>query len=89
MMHVIVGLMMIALGVWGVMDEWYYALDCLKAAGTLGLTLGGFLALLGGVFGRPRSAGAATADPAQIAEEGEDEEVATSVREKSGERLRS
>ncbi len=89
MMHVIVGLMMIALGVWGVMDEWYYALDCLKAIGALGLTLGGFLALLGGVFGRPRTHGTPDADPAQIAEEREDDELDAAMREMPDQQLRS
>ncbi len=90
MMHVIVGLMMIALGVWGVMDEWYYALDCLKAMGALGLTLGGFLALLGGVFGRPRPSSAAAADPAQGTEPDEgDDDVAASPRQVPDEPLRS
>ena len=54
-MHVIAGLFLIAFGVWGVMDEWYYALDFLKAAGSLALTAAGILALLGGVFGQGRS----------------------------------
>ena len=55
MMHVIAGLFLIAFGIWGVMDEWYYALDFLKAAGSLALTGAGLLALLGGVFGQRRT----------------------------------
>jgi hypothetical protein len=87
MMHVIVGLMMIALGVWGVMDEWYYALDSLKAIGALGFTVGGFLALLGGVFGRPR--GEAAAEPEPPAEVDEDDEVVAATQDVAGEPLRS
>jgi len=65
MMHVIAGLFLIAFGVWGVMDEWYYALDFLKAAGSLTLTAAGILALLGGVFGQRRlDANGTEADPA-------------------------
>jgi hypothetical protein len=65
MMHVIAGLFLIAFGVWGVMDEWYYALDFLKAAGSLTLTAAGILALLGGVFGERRpDPNDAEADPA-------------------------
>jgi hypothetical protein len=89
MMHVIVGLMMIALGVWGVMDEWYYALDSLKAIGALGLTIGGFLALLGGVFGQPRPAGAADPDPARPTDEGADDDIAAATAAVSNERLMS
>ncbi len=87
MMHVIVGLMAIALGVWGVMDEWYYALDCLKAMGALGLTVGGFLALVGGVFGRSRTTSVAA--PGEAAGVVEGDEVAASPPSRSAERQTS
>jgi hypothetical protein len=67
MMHIILGLFFVALGIWGIFDEWYYVLDCLKGGGALLLLLGGLLAILAGCFGRldERAAGA----PATTAEE--------------------
>ncbi len=53
MMHVILGLFFIALGVWGVFDEWYYVLDYLKASSSVLLLFGGLIALLAGVMDRP------------------------------------
>ena len=55
MMHIILGLFFIALGIWGVMDEWYYVLDSIKAIGSLGLLGGGLLAFVAGLLGRPSS----------------------------------
>jgi hypothetical protein len=51
MMHVIIGLFFIALGVWGVFDEWYYVVDFLKGSGSLVLILGGLLAIFAGAVG--------------------------------------
>lgn len=52
MMHVILGLFFVALGIWGIFDEWYYVLDYVKAASSLFLLVGGLVALLAGVTGR-------------------------------------
>ncbi len=51
MMHIIVGLFFVALGIWGIFDEWYYVLDCLKGGGSLLLLLGGLVAIVAGVLG--------------------------------------
>ena len=52
MMHIILGLFFVALGIWGIFDEWYYVLDCLKGGGSLVLMVGGLLALVAGTMGR-------------------------------------
>ena len=52
MMHIILGLFFVALGIWGVFDEWYYVLDFLKGGGSLLLLVGGLLAIVAGVLGR-------------------------------------
>lgn len=51
MMHVIIGLFFIALGIWGVFDEWYYVVDFLKGSGSLFLILAGALAIFAGAVG--------------------------------------
>jgi hypothetical protein len=51
MMHVIIGLFFIALGVWGVFDEWYYVVDFLKGSGSLFLIVAGMLAIFAGAVG--------------------------------------
>jgi hypothetical protein len=56
MMHIIVGLFFIALGIWGVFDEWYYVVDCLKGGSTVLLLLGGHVAVLAGLRGTQASA---------------------------------
>jgi uncharacterized membrane protein HdeD (DUF308 family) len=61
MMHVILGLFFVALGIWGIFDEWYYVLDCLKGGGSLFMLVGGLLAIVAGVLGR-RPAAASDAD---------------------------
>ncbi len=53
MRHVIVGLFFIALGIWGVFDEWYYVVNCVKGGASVFLVLAGALALLTGLS-RPR-----------------------------------
>ncbi len=56
MMHVVAGLFSIALGIWGVFDEWYYVVNFLKGAGSLLLTVAGILSMLAGsVPGTPRT----------------------------------
>ncbi len=72
MMHVILGLFFIALGVWGVFDEWYYVLDYLKASSSILLIVVGLIALVAGVMDRP------VTGPEEPGEEGEDELAATS-----------
>jgi hypothetical protein len=53
MMHIIVGLFFIALGIWGVFDEWYYVVDCVKGGTTVLLLAVGHVAILAGVM-RPK-----------------------------------
>jgi len=54
MMHIVVGLFFVSLGLWGVFDEWYYVVDCLKGGFSLALVVAGIIAILAGVVG-PRS----------------------------------
>ena len=68
MLHIIIGLFFIALGVWGIFDEWYYVLDCLKGGGSLLLLVGGLLAIIAGCFGRVDERGEG-ATPGTTAEE--------------------
>jgi len=49
MMHVIIGLFVISLGVWGVFDEWYYVVDFLKGFFSIFLVGIGLVAILAGV----------------------------------------
>jgi uncharacterized membrane protein len=65
MMHVVVGLFCVALGIWGIFDEWYYVLDFLKGAGSLLLVVGGLLAMVAGTLGRAAAAPDASADPSE------------------------
>ncbi|MBI5481364.1 MAG: hypothetical protein HY906_21070 [Deltaproteobacteria bacterium] len=53
MMHIILGLFFVALGIWGIFDEWYYVLDCLKGGGSLVLLVAGLIAMIAGAFGKP------------------------------------
>ncbi|HEY3359026.1 MAG TPA: hypothetical protein VGQ83_37595 [Polyangia bacterium] len=62
MMHIILGLFFVALGIWGIFDEWYYVLDCLKGGGSLVLAVGGLLAIVAGTLGRGTPAPAPEAD---------------------------
>ena len=62
MMHIILGLFFVALGIWGIFDEWYYVLDCLKGSGALLLLLGGLLAMIAGCFGSPRESAMPTTE---------------------------
>jgi len=49
MMHIIIGLFFIALGIWGVFDEWYYVVDCVKGSSAVFLLLIGHIAILAGL----------------------------------------
>ena len=49
MMGVVVGLLFIALGVWGIYDEYYYVADFVKGGLPIGLMAFGLLATLAGV----------------------------------------
>ena len=48
MMSIVIGLFLIALGIWGVIDERYFVLDFLKGGIPIALMLGGLLATLAG-----------------------------------------
>ena len=48
MVHIIIGLFIMALGVWGLYDEYYYVVDFLKGSLPLVLMGGGLLATLAG-----------------------------------------
>ena len=48
MVHIILGLFVMALGVWGLFDEYYYVVDFLKGSIPLALMAGGLLATLAG-----------------------------------------
>ena len=50
MMHIIIGLFFIALGIWGVFDEWYYVVDFVKGASAVILLAIGHIAILAGVM---------------------------------------
>ena len=51
MMHIIIGLFFIALGIWGVFDEWYYVVDFVKGSFSVLLVLAGLFGILAGVVG--------------------------------------
>ena len=46
--HIFVGLFMVALGVWGLFEEYYFVIDFLKGFGPIVLIAGGLLATLAG-----------------------------------------
>ena len=52
MMHIIVGLFFIALGIWGVFDEWYYVVDFLKGSFSVLLVAVGLVGIMAGAVGR-------------------------------------
>ena len=61
MMHIIIGLFAIALGIWGVFDEWYYVVDAVKGGSSLLLILAGMVGIFAGVVPQqqlPEQAGA-------------------------------
>lgn len=51
MMHIIVGLFFIALGIWGVFDEWYYVVDFVKGSFSVLLVVVGLFGILAGAVG--------------------------------------
>jgi hypothetical protein len=51
MLHIIFGLFAIALGIWGVFDEWYYVVDVMKGGSSIFFTLVGLLAIFAGLTG--------------------------------------
>ncbi|MBF0475297.1 MAG: hypothetical protein HQK58_05145 [Deltaproteobacteria bacterium] len=53
MLHIILGLFFIALGIWGLFDEYYYVLDFIKGGLPILLMLLGLLATVAG-FVPPR-----------------------------------
>lgn len=53
MLHIILGLFFIALGIWGVFDEYYYVADFIKGGLPILLLLSGLIATLAGLI--PRS----------------------------------
>jgi len=55
MMRIIVGLFCLALGIWGVFDEWYYVVDVVKGASALLLILAGLIATFAGTAAPRRS----------------------------------
>jgi hypothetical protein len=48
MMEIVLGLFLLALGIWGLFDEYYYVLDFLKGGLPVTLMAGGLLAALAG-----------------------------------------
>jgi len=48
MLHIIIGLFLIALGIWGLYDEFYYVADIIKGGFPLFLIFGGLIATLAG-----------------------------------------
>jgi len=50
MLHIIVGLFFIALGIWGIYDEYYYVADVVKGGLPIILVLLGLVATLAGII---------------------------------------
>jgi hypothetical protein len=50
MLTIILGLFFIALGIWGLFDEYYYVADFIKGGLPIFLVLSGLIALLAGVI---------------------------------------
>ncbi len=75
MMHIIIGLFAIALGIWGVFDEWYYVVDAVKGGSSLLLILVGMVGILAGVAPQgllPEQAGAPGGATPEIEREGDE-----------------
>ncbi len=62
-MHVIIGLFLISLGIWGVFDEWYYVVDFIKGFSIVLLMVVGHVGILAGLR-RPKK----KAEPATTAD---------------------
>ncbi len=56
-MHIIVGLFFIALGIWGVFDEWYYVVDFVKGGSSVLLVVVGIFGILAGAAGPQKKLG--------------------------------
>ncbi len=52
MAHIVGGLLLLALGIWGLYDEYYYVVDFLKGGIPIALMLGGLLATLAACAGQ-------------------------------------
>jgi hypothetical protein len=50
MLSIILGLFFIALGIWGLFDEYYYVADFIKGGLPIFLALSGLIAVLAGVI---------------------------------------
>ena len=50
MLTIILGLFFIALGIWGLFDEYYYVADFIKGGLPIFLVLSGLIAVLAGVI---------------------------------------
>ena len=55
MLHIIIGVVAIALGLWGVSRNWYMFVDVIRAVFPLALIAFGVVALLAGIRGAKRS----------------------------------
>jgi hypothetical protein len=73
-MHIIIGLFFIALGIWGVFDEWYYVVDFVKGSFSVLLVLVGIFGILAGAAGprKKREQMAVVDNPGDVIEGGED-----------------
>jgi hypothetical protein len=49
MMHIIIGLFFIALGIWGIYDEYYYVADVIKGGLPIVMVIIGLVATLAGI----------------------------------------
>jgi hypothetical protein len=56
MQHVIFGILLLLLGVWGIVSHWYQFLDLLWVLIPLVLLVGGIVSILAGVSGVQRGA---------------------------------
>ncbi len=45
MIHIVSGLTLLGLGIWGVVDQWYYIVDLFSGAGPVALVLFGAFAI--------------------------------------------
>lgn len=50
MMEIVLGLFLVALGVWGIYDEYYYVADFVKGGIPVFLMLSGLIATLAGII---------------------------------------
>ena len=50
MMEIVLGLLLVALGIWGIYDEYYYVADFVKGGLPIMLIISGLLAAMAGVI---------------------------------------